>query len=53
MTIRQLWVRIKAILGDPESPLVRAVRAAQAEAEENAEVDMVDGALNMFMTKGG
>lgn len=53
MTIRQLWVRIKAIRSDPDSPLVREVRADEARAEAEAEKRAIDEALAPFMKQGG
>lgn len=49
LTLRQLWVRLKVILGDPDSPLVRAIRVDQADAEERAQVAGIDDALAPFL----
>lgn len=51
MTIRQLWVRLTAILGDSSSPLVHAIRAHEAESEELEQVAGIDDALAMI-TRG-
>lgn len=45
MTLRQLWVRTKVILSDPNSLLVRAIARAAAEAEEVEQVTGIDDAL--------
>lgn len=51
MTIRQLWVRTRAILDDPESPLCRAIERARLEAEEDQQIAGMDAALNL-VTRG-
>lgn len=52
MTIRQLWVRLKVVLGDRDSALCRAIAVDQAEAEEAAQVSAIDDALDNIR-KGG
>lgn len=46
MTIRQLWVRVKALPW--ESPLWIAWRQEQEKAEERSKLEDVESALVMF-----
>jgi hypothetical protein len=45
MTLRQLWVRVKVILGDHDSPLVLSIRRTQEQAEEDEQISGMDDAL--------
>jgi hypothetical protein len=49
MTLRQAWVRIRALPDD--SPLHEALRAAHQKALEREQLAAVDAALDMFKTK--
>jgi hypothetical protein len=49
MSLRQVWVRIRALPGD--SPLHEAVREAHQKALERKQLADVDAALDMFKKK--
>lgn len=51
MTLRQLWVRLTVVLGDPESPLVRAITRDRADAEDAAQVSGIDAALDLVTNR--
>lgn len=52
MTLRQLWLRINLLREEPDSPLRRAFREAQAEAEQQKRDADLDDALTRYKPKG-
>ena len=51
MTLRQVWVRIKALPDD--APLWTAIRAVQEAAAERQQLRDLDNVLDMFKPKEG